>query len=118
MHYCFLTSGSWEANASFVRLREFGKELLARGHSVSCIADDFPYNNEKLPAVFDGRASIHIARPPRGFGQFAARRKLVKKIAPDYVHVLNPFIKAYAALRFTGQKIVGDWDEWPAQRDH
>ena len=103
MHYCFLTSGTWDANASFVRLREFGNELVSRGHSVSVIADDFPYN-------------IDIARPSRGFGQIAARRKLVKLINPDYVHVLNPFIKAYMSLRFTGQKIIGDWDEWPAHR--
>jgi glycosyltransferase involved in cell wall biosynthesis len=46
-----------------------------------------------------------------------ARRNLLKKISPDYVHVLNPFIKAYSALRYSGQKIVGDWDEWPAHRN-
>ncbi|HEX3355542.1 MAG TPA: glycosyltransferase [Tepidisphaeraceae bacterium] len=117
MHYCFLTSGTWEANASFVRLREFGNELLARGHSVSCIADDYPYNVEKLPAVFNNKASIHIARPSRGLGQIMARRRLVKQIKPDYVHVLNPFIKAYMALRLTGTRIIGDWDEWPAHRN-
>src|SRR3954468_19340192 len=115
MHYCFLTSGNWEVNASFVRLREFGNELLSRGHTVSCITDDLPYNVEKLSAVF--RASIHIARPSRGLGQIMARRELVKKLAPDYVHVLNPFIKAYMALRLSGQHIIGDWDEWPAQRN-
>jgi glycosyltransferase involved in cell wall biosynthesis len=116
MHYCFLTSGNWEVNASFVRLREFGNELLSRGHTVSCITDDFPYNVESLPAVFNNRASIHIARPSRGLGQIMARRRLVRLINPDYVHVLNPFIKAYMALRFSGVKIVGDWDEWPAHR--
>src|SRR5438105_3961428 len=116
MHYCFLTSGTWEANASFVRLREFGNELLSRGHQVSCIADDFPYNIEELPAVFQNRANIHIARPSRGFGQIMARRRLVKQINPDFVHILNPFIKAYMALRFSGVKIIGDWDEWPAHR--
>ena len=117
MHYCFLTSGTWEANASFVRLREFGNELLSRGHVVSCIADDYPYNIEKLPGIFNDRANILIVRPSRGIGQFMARRKLVHQINPDYVHVLNPFIKAYAALRFTGRKIIGDWDEWPSHRD-
>jgi glycosyltransferase involved in cell wall biosynthesis len=117
MHYCFLTSGSWEANASFVRLREFGNQLLARGHQVSIIADDFPYNHEKLPGVFNNQASIQITRPSRGLGQILARRKLVRQINPDYVHVLNPFIKAYMALRFSGAKIIGDWDEWPAHRN-
>ncbi len=26
MHYCLLTTGDWEGNASYVRLREFGAE--------------------------------------------------------------------------------------------
>jgi len=118
MHYCFLTSGTWQGNASFVRLREFGNELIARGHRVSCIADDLPYNREQMPGMFNGRASTYITEPSRGLGQIGARRKLIRKIGADYVHVLNPFAKAYAALRFTGQRIIGDWDEWPAARPH
>ena len=116
MHYCFLTSGTWEGNASFVRCANLEMSFL-RGHSVSCITDDYPYNVEKLPAVFNGNATIHIARPSRGLGQIMARRRLVKQIRPDFVHVLNPFIKAYMALRFSGVQIVGDWDEWPAHRN-
>ena len=116
MHYCFLTSGTWEANASFVRLREFGNELIARGHTVSCIANDFPYNIENLPGFFKDKAAVHIVRPSSGPGQILARRRILKSIKPDYVHVLNPFMKAYLALRFTGIRIIGDWDEWPARR--
>lgn len=116
MHYCFLTSGTWDANASFVRLREFGNELLARGHRVSCVADDYPYNVQNLAGMFKPGAETHITRPSRGIGQIMARRRLLKQINPDYVHVLNPFIKAWASLIFSGRKIVGDWDEWPAHR--
>ena len=48
MRYCFFTTGDWEANASLVRVRELGNEMVARGIDVSYVVDDFPYNREKL----------------------------------------------------------------------
>ena len=69
MHYCFLTSGTWQGNASDCAPREFGNELIARGHHVSCIANDFPYNIENLPGFFKDKAAVHIVRPSNGPGQ-------------------------------------------------
>lgn len=115
MHYCFLSTGTWAGNASFVRLREFGHELSKRGHAVSYVIDEMESNRAdlKLPA------NANIAWVPRGTKhEMPERRRAVKKLSPDFVHVLNPYIKAYLALAGTSQPVVGDWDEWPSRRPH
>lgn len=114
MRYCFFTTGSWEGNASLVRLREFGSEMVARRVEVSYLVDDLPYNHYKLDV--HPQASVSYTPEPKRFSQFKARRRLLNQIEPDFVHVLNPSVKALLTLAPTRWKIVGDWDEWPARR--
>jgi glycosyltransferase involved in cell wall biosynthesis len=114
MHYCFFTSGSWQGNASVVRMRELGNEFIARGHRVSYLVDDVPYNRQSLN--LHPRADVVFTPNPTKISQVPARRSLLKKLAADFVHVLNPFVKAYLALAASSQRVVGDWDEWPAMR--
>jgi glycosyltransferase involved in cell wall biosynthesis len=117
MHYCFLTTGSWEGNASLVRLREFGKEMIARGVRVSYLVDDVPYNRSgKLDLHPD--AGVEFVPDPRKFSQFKSRRRILRELKPDFIHVLNPYVKAFLTLAPTRWNVVGDWDEWPARRPH
>jgi glycosyltransferase involved in cell wall biosynthesis len=114
LHYCFFSVGSWEGNASQVRLRELGAELLKRGVRVSFLLDDVPYNRDevKLP---DGAEPVFVS-PARGWRQFGARRVALRRIRPDFLHVLNPSPKAYVTLRLLpSQPLVVDFDEW---REH
>jgi glycosyltransferase involved in cell wall biosynthesis len=118
MHYCFFTAGSWESNASFVRLREFGAQMLRRGGArVSYLLDDLPFNRAELS--LHPQAERHFTPNPRSIGQITARRRIIRQLAPDFVHVLNPSVKAFLALGANpAQRVVGDWDEWPARRPH
>jgi glycosyltransferase involved in cell wall biosynthesis len=116
MHYCFFTTGSWEGNASLVRVREFGRELIARGHRVSYLLDDVAYNRSMQD--LDRDAQLAFLPAPQKFSQFNRRRTLLKDLRPDFVHVLNPSVKAFLTLAPTRWPTVGDWDEWPARRPH
>jgi glycosyltransferase involved in cell wall biosynthesis len=113
-HHCFLTLGDWNRNAGFVRLREFANELAARGHRVSCILDDCPYNHDKIQ--FHPNVVKHFVPNPRKLSQVTSRRKIIKRLRPDYVHFLDPSPKSFAALVCMSQKFFCDWDEWPAKR--
>lgn len=116
MHYCLLTTGNWRGNASTVRLREFGAELARRpGITVSFLLDDTPANRE------DARATpgVSLAFVPRGTRhEFTERRRQIRRLSPDYVHVLNPHPRAFLALAGSRVAVVGDWDEWPAMRPY
>src|SRR5688572_29458849 len=114
MRYCFFTTGDWEANASLVRLREFGGEMIARGIDVSYVVDDFPYNRAKLDV--SARAQVIYVPGPSGRGQFKRRRAALREARADFVHVLNPYLKAVATFAGTRWPLVVDWDEWPARR--
>ena len=117
MHYAFFTTGSWEGNASLVRLRELGKEMIARGIRVSYLVDDVPYNRSgKLDLHPDAR--VAFVPEPKKFSQFKSRRRILRELKPDFVHVLNPYVKALLTLAPTRWNVVGDWDEWPARRPH
>jgi glycosyltransferase involved in cell wall biosynthesis len=41
---------------------------------------------------------------------------VLRQLAPDYVDLINPHPKSYAALVGTSQKIVGEWDEPPTMK--
>src|SRR6266404_2876721 len=97
LHCCFLTLGSWESNASLVRPRELGAEMLRRGARVTYLVDDIPWDRQNLKLAA-GAAIEWIW--PRGFKQFGARRAVLRRIRPDLVHVLNPSPKSYLTLRF------------------
>ncbi len=115
MHYCFLSFGSWEGNASHMRSVELGKELVHRDVRVSYIVDDTPYNREvvALPAG----ATSQFSSPTTGLKQFSARRRIIQKLNPDYLHVLNPSPKSCLTLKGLSRvSLVTDWDEWRAMK--
>jgi glycosyltransferase involved in cell wall biosynthesis len=113
MHYCFFSVGSWERNASQMRLRELGAQFVRRGIRVTYLLDDVPYNRERVKLA-DG-AALEFVNPARGAKQFFARRAALRRLRPDYVHVLNPSPKSYLSLRLVpSQRLVADWDEWRA----
>src|SRR5688500_19426311 len=104
MRYCFFTTGDWEANASLVRVRELGREMIARGIAVTNVVDDVPYNRAKLGV--DPNAEVIYVPEPAARGQFKRRRAAIGDARPDFVHVLNPYIKALATLRGTRWPLV------------
>lgn len=116
MHYCFFSTGSWENNASMVRLRELGKELIARGVDVTYAVDDLPFNRAKLGV--DPKANLVFTTRLGKLAQWRARRKTLRHLKPDFVHVLNPAPKSMAGLWGTRHRVIGDWDEWPVMRPH
>lgn len=115
MHYCFLTFGSWQGNAGLIRPRHLGSELIERGCRVSYLVDDMPINRE---VKFPDRAHVQWVPNPRTIGQVRARRRAIRDLSPDYVHVLNAHPKSYAALAGMRRvKVVADWDEPPTLKD-
>jgi glycosyltransferase involved in cell wall biosynthesis len=114
MHYVFLSTGSWENNASMVRPRELGKAMVGRGIDVTYAVDDIDYNRKNLGV--DPRANVVFTRGLGKFSQHRNRRRTIAQLKPDFVHVLNPAPKTCAALWGSTWPVVGDWDEWPAMR--
>src|SRR5258706_2893150 len=114
MHYVLFSTGSWEGNASMVRPRELGKQMIARGIDVTYAVDDVDYNRNNLNV--DPRANVVFTNNRGRFAQHRKRRRTVNQLKPDFVHVLNPAPKTCAALWDTRWPVVGDWDEWPAMR--
>jgi glycosyltransferase involved in cell wall biosynthesis len=117
MQYCFITYGSWENNAGFIRLRHLGSELARRDVGVTYVVDDVPYNHEPLKAMLHPSVRIAYVSPHRGLGQIKARRRVLQSVAPDYIHLLNSHAKSVTALAgWKHPKIVADWDEPPTLR--
>jgi len=113
MHYCFLSLGSWEKNGTLLRLRDLGSALIHRGVSVSYLLDDVPWNRQMELHPRARRAYVTHAKR---WKQVPQRRRLIAELSPDYLHIISPSPKAFLAAAGTNQKVVGDWDEWPARR--
>jgi glycosyltransferase involved in cell wall biosynthesis len=120
MRYLFLTVGPWEGNASLVRVREFGAEMIRRGVAeVAYVVDDVPYNRKRENLGVHSHAKVlYTTSAANPLKQFFVRRRLIREFNPDFVHVLNPHFKAFPTLALTKWKVVGDWDEWPARRHY
>src|SRR5437660_3258837 len=104
MHYVFFSTGSWEGNASMVRPREIGRQMIARGIDVSYAVDDNDYNRTKLNV--DPRANVVYTSKLGKFSQVLSRRRTLDDLKPDFVHVLNPAPKTCATLWGTRFKVV------------
>ena len=117
MHYCFFSVGSWEQNGSMLRLKELGSELIKMGVQVSYLLDEqYEFNRTKLQLHPEAKR-IYVPGK-RSMKQALQRRRLLKKLAPDYVHVLSPSLSAWFALAGRRNvRIISDWDEWHALRD-
>ena len=115
MHYCFFSSGTWYRNASMGRFRDLGAELLKRGIRVTYLVDDLPHNRTEV--YFSPGSKTEFVPNPASLSQFSSRRAILRRIKPDFVHVLNGSVKAMVTLLGVyGPKLVSDWDEWPAER--
>jgi glycosyltransferase involved in cell wall biosynthesis len=62
------------------------------------------------------RAGRVYVTHPKSWKQVPERRRLIEDLSPDYLHIISPSPKAVLAAAGTQQKVVGDWDEWPARR--
>jgi glycosyltransferase involved in cell wall biosynthesis len=115
MHLAFLTFGPWPGNPGLMRPTLLGSALVERGVDVTYLVDDLAGN--------EGHLGVHprarIARVPRarGAAQIATRRRVLRSVAPDVVHLLNPHAKSLAALvGLDGVRVLADWDEPPVLR--
>ena len=116
MHFCFLTMGSWEGNENFLRCRELGSELIRRGHRVSYIVNDYPFHHTGLRLHPD--AQVEFVPMGGRIGELLGRRRAIRRVNPDVLHILNPAPKAMLATVFMPRlKIIGDWDEWHARTE-
>jgi glycosyltransferase involved in cell wall biosynthesis len=113
MHYCFFTLGDWNKSITVTRMRELGAEMLARGVRVSYIAEEFPSYAEQFPLP----AGAEVRLVPRGLSprSILARRAAVRDLRPDFLHVVNPSLKAFFTVIGNRRvKLVGEWEEWQA----
>jgi glycosyltransferase involved in cell wall biosynthesis len=109
LRYCFITTGSLEHNASFMRLREFGRCLAVEGVDVHYVIDAGAFNDTvptKLPF-----ATCHRVDNVGRLGRLFTRRALIRAAAPDVIHLLNPQPSNSATIFGTRAFVVGDWDE-------
>ena len=93
-----------------MRARHMGTSLIRSGLRVSYIVDDNSSNR-----AFDRlhpAANVEFISNPRSIGQIARRRSALKRLAPDFVEVLNPHPKTLAPLQgLKRTRIVAMWDE-------
>lgn len=113
MRYCFLALSDM-GRTSNLRLVNLGREMAARGCRVSYLIEDYPSN--KAFAPFAG-AEVVAVSPKLTPRVLAERRAALRRLRPDYVHVLNPSFKAMLALAGHPAKVVGDWEEWRVLTD-
>jgi glycosyltransferase involved in cell wall biosynthesis len=115
MHLCFLTYGPWQGNAGLLRPRGLGAALIERGVDVTYVIDDMPDNHGRLD-LHENAAIAWVPRS-RSLAQLATRRRVLARVAPDVLHVLNPHAKTLAAVAGSPRlRILADWDEPPILR--
>src|SRR5437879_1752454 len=112
MHCCFVTYGVLPRNAGFFRARGLGRALATLGVDVTYVVDDYPENHQDLGV--DSRAGVVYLPGPRSVGQMITRRRILGKLKPNFVHLLNPTVKNVLAVIGTRAfKVVAEWDEPP-----
>ena len=116
MRYVFFATGDWQGNASMMRLRELGREMIARGVDVTYAVDDFEYNKTNLGV--DPKANVVFTPRAQKASALWRRRRTLRDLKPDFVHALNPAPKSCAGLWGSRLRLVADWDEWPVQRPY
>jgi glycosyltransferase involved in cell wall biosynthesis len=115
MHVCFTTYGPWQGNAGLLRPKGLGAALIDLGVEVTYLVDDMPANRGDLG--LHPHARIAWVPRSRSAAQVVTRRQVLRKVAPDVVHLLNPHAKSLAAVGGRrGLRILADWDEPPVLR--
>lgn len=109
MKYALLATGCTKNNASFVRLRELGRELARQGFDVDFVLDGSAHNSSLVQDLQPARLQLVSGtfRATRLFN----RRTLLRRLAPDIVHILNPQPLNVSSVFGLGVPIVCDWDE-------
>ncbi|MGH7178900.1 MAG: glycosyltransferase, partial [Tepidisphaeraceae bacterium] len=117
MHYCFMGSGNWRQVHCYVRMRRLGAELIQKGARVSYVIEDYADNRSGLD--FHPKSEIHYIPLGNPIKQALARRRILKRLNPDVLHIHTPHIKNYFALAGSSRyRIVGDWDEPPVFKEY
>lgn len=115
MHVCFTTYGPWQGNAGLLRPKGLGAALIERGVQVTYLVDDLAANRGDLglhPA-----AQVAFVSRSRSVSQLLTRRRVLRAVDPDIVHLLNPHAKSLAAVGgLRRMQIIADWDEPPVLR--
>ncbi len=109
-HYAFLSFGRWGINPAHIRARQLGAEMLRRGIKITYLVDDYPENHAGLGIA--AGAEVAFVPAPRGIGQLPGRRKILRKLRPDFLHIKDPNFRTFAALvKSSHTRVVLDWDE-------
>jgi glycosyltransferase involved in cell wall biosynthesis len=100
-----------------MRQRDLGAALAALGVQVTHIVDDCPYNRTSLN--LDPKTHVEYVPKPRQWSNIKSRREIIRRLRPDWVHILIPSPKTYLTMRGLDEvKVLGEWDEWRAAGDH
>lgn len=114
--YAFVATGGVARNASFVRLRELGRELATHGVDVHYFLDDEPANVSQVVSSLDF-ATVHLAQGADRGSRLRLRRSQLVAVAPAAVHILNPQPGNCGTIVGLSVPLVGDWDELLSARD-
>jgi glycosyltransferase involved in cell wall biosynthesis len=116
IRYAFVATGNVLRNASFVRLRELGRQFALRGLDVHYFLDDEESNAVHVAPSLDF-ATIHLAAGAGRGSRLFSRRRQLAAVAPDAVHILNPQPGNCGTAAGLGIPLVCDWDELLSSRD-
>lgn len=115
MRVCFTTYGPWQGNAGLLRPKGLGAALIESGVQVTYLVDDMPANRGDL-GLHPGARIAFVPRS-RSVSQLVTRRRALRAVGADVVHLLNPHAKSLAAVAGMGRvQILADWDEPPVLR--
>jgi glycosyltransferase involved in cell wall biosynthesis len=115
MRYAFVATGSVARNASFVRLRELGRELAKAGLDIHYFLDGEDDNaSQVVPGL--GFATVHLASGSGRAARLWERRRQLVSVAPAAIHILNPQPGNCAAVMMQKSAWVCDWDEMLSSR--
>jgi len=114
LRYLFVSTGDLKQNSSFMRLRELGRCLHEYGVDVHYIVDQ-SFFNDALPSQLS-YAHVHRVTGIGRIGRLIDRRRVIDRINPNIVHILNPQISNSATILGCRRFVVVDWDEMLSAR--
>ena len=104
----FVCLGKWDSTLC-LRAKCFGENLAQQGWRVEFLLPDI-VENQSIQGY-----NVHLL-PTRPLPFWIAGRRVLKRLHPEFVHFLNPEVKAVGLTVFNQeQKVVGDWEDWHAQ---
>lgn len=114
--YAFVATGDVARNASFVRLRELGRQFANRGLDVHYFLDEEAATvSQVVPTL--AFATVHLARGASRRARLWERRGQLMKAAPAAVHILNPQPGNCGTVAGLSIPTICDWDELLSARN-